>query len=94
MRETCIWKGHFEKTRSWKVIKLASLKSVTFCLSWRGPYEVGKNRAKLEGVGPRLSGSKAHHFFEMESTNFPIFMIMLSPHMQSLKRYLVEMKKL
>ena len=34
--------------RGWKNVKLESLKSESFCLSWKEHSEVGTNRAKLE----------------------------------------------
>ena len=39
-----------ERASSWKVFKLKSLNLKSFCLSWKEPGEVGKNRAKLRKI--------------------------------------------
>ena len=41
-RNTCSWKGQLE------TFNLESLKLESFCLQWKEPSEIGKNRAKLE----------------------------------------------
>ena len=43
-RDTCSWKGQL------KTFKLESLKLESFCLNWKEPSELGKNRAKLEKI--------------------------------------------
>ena len=45
---TCSWEGRLEKTRSFKL--------ESFCLSWKEPGEVGKNRPKLERTGRSWKG--------------------------------------
>ena len=47
-RDTCSWKEQLEKNEKLESFNLESLKLESFCLSWKEPSEVEKNRAKLE----------------------------------------------
>ena len=51
-RDTCSWKGQLEravgKNEKLESFKMESLKLKSFCLSWKEPREIGKNREKLE----------------------------------------------
>ena len=50
--DTCSWKGQLERAvgnnEELKSFKLESLTLENFCISWKEPSKVGKNRAKLE----------------------------------------------
>ena len=50
-RDTCSWKGQFERTRSWKALNWKfSLKLERVKRSWKEPIEVVKFERKLEST--------------------------------------------
>ena len=51
-----IWKG-FQKNEKLERFKLESLKLESFCLNWKEPSEVEKNRAKLQRTKRSWKGS-------------------------------------